>query len=255
MSFNYDLNPPHKTELDEKTTSLETCMMKTTVIRLLFFLQGEESRKKLNDCLISNDGFLFCITSDLPNCLIAASNDKYDVLITDFCDFDLDFGETVTKIKEASNSLAIMLLTRQSDHLKEIDFLNSGVESVMNAPFKASLMIARIQAILRWKDLSAYNASQIGPFKFDIESKRLCSNQIGDVRVTDKEARILQFLLSRKGGTVSRTDLLQHVWGYNSASNTHTVETHIYRLRKKIGRIADSKSIIITEAGGYRLAK
>jgi len=88
-----------------------------------------------------------------------------------------------------------------------------------------------------------------------MESKRLFAKQVGEIKITDKEARVLKFLLSHKGNIVSRTDLLQHVWGYDSSANTHTVETHIYRLRKKIGTIADGKSIIITERGGYRLAK
>jgi len=105
--------------------------MKTnTIIRLLFFLQSEALKKQFNDDLISdNDEFTSCMTTDLSNCLITASNDTYDVLITDFCDSDLDFNDTVTQIKEASNSLAIMLLTKQSGHLNEIEFLNSGAES------------------------------------------------------------------------------------------------------------------------------
>lgn len=233
--------------------------MKTnTIIRLLFFLQSEALKKQFNDDLISdNDEFTSCMTTDLSNCLITASNDTYDVLITDFCDSDLDFNDTVTQIKEASNSLAIMLLTKQSGHLNEIEFLNSGAEFVMSGPINIPLIIARIQAMLKWKTSSTYNAIQVqvGPFKFDMESKRLFAKQVGEIKITDKEARVLKFLLSHKGNIVSRTDLLQHVWGYDSSANTHTVETHIYRLRKKIGTIADGKSIIITERGGYRLAK
>lgn len=94
-----------------------------------------------------------------------------------------------------------------------------------------------------------------GPFEFDIATKILSAQGFEDIRLTNKEGLILQFLQARKGRIVSRTDLLKHVWGYNSSINTHTLETHIYRLRQKIEVVADSKSIIVTEVAGYRLVK
>lgn len=95
----------------------------------------------------------------------------------------------------------------------------------------------------------------VGPFVFNIETKILSAQGYEGIRLTKKEGLILQFLQAQKGKIVSRADLLQHVWGYNSSINTHTLETHIYRLRKKIEKVTDSKSIIITEVAGYSLAQ
>lgn len=102
---------------------------------------------------------------------------------------------------------------------------------------------------------TGHTSFTFGPFEFDIETKTLSAQGFEDIRLTNKEVKILQFLHAQKGKIVSRAELLQHVWGYNSSINTHTLETHIYRLRKKIQKVADSKTIIKTEVAGYRLVK
>ena len=72
------------------------------------------------------------------------------------------------------------------------------------------------------------------------------------IHLTEKETAILRYLY-RAGETVPRETLLQEVWGYNSGVTTHTLETHIYRLRQKIEKDAAAPAILVTEAGGYKL--
>ena len=73
------------------------------------------------------------------------------------------------------------------------------------------------------------------------------------IKLTEKETAILKFLYRAGGKTVSREDMLGEVWGYSAAVNTHTLETHIYRLRQKIEDSPRESKIVITEPGGYRL--
>ena len=211
------------------------------------------------DSLAPSDTFTFDLPADISKCLAATAENSHDVLITDFIDLDLGFPETVEKFRNGSTRLAVIFLTQSSDDMDEIEMLNQGVDwvisSSLKAPLNGPLTIARIEALMRWRNLSPYNSPQIGPFQFNVETKCLSNQRLGDIRVTDKEVRILEFLLLHKGKIVSRSDLLQHVWGYSHTAKTHTVETHIYRLRKKIDLVANSKSIIITEVGGYRLVK
>jgi DNA-binding response OmpR family regulator len=93
----------------------------------------------------------------------------------------------------------------------------------------------------------------IGPYAFQPAS-RLLRDPIGkrQVRLTDKEAAILQFL-HRAGKAIGRDTLLGEVWGYNAGVTTHTLETHVYRLRRKIERDPANAEILVTEPGGYRL--
>lgn len=254
LIHNFDPYAP-KATLDKKVSSQERFATNRNRIRVLIFLQNEKLQIKLTESLTLRDEFMFHVSTDLSECVTAATKVSYQILLTDLCNLDLDLGEALAKIRDVSLDLAVMALIPEADHLKEIECLNHGVDCVLSEPLNISLMTARIKALMRWRNIKEQSSSEIGPFVFEMQSKRLCSNQFEDVRLTDKETRILRFLLSQKGNIVSRTDLLKHVWGYNNSANTHTVETHIYRLRKKIGTITDSKSIIITEAGGYKLAK
>ena len=95
----------------------------------------------------------------------------------------------------------------------------------------------------------------IGPFSFHPNVKLLIDLETNErVRLTDKEAAILKFLYRTQGKVVSRNVLLGEVWGYNSEVTTHTLETHVYRLRQKIEKIPSNAKILLTEPGGYRLA-
>ncbi len=93
----------------------------------------------------------------------------------------------------------------------------------------------------------------IGPYSFDPAAK-LMSDETSSrmVRLTEKETAILQFLY-RAGRAIGRDTLLGQVWGYNAGVTTHTLETHIYRLRRKIERNPARAEILVTEPGGYRL--
>ena len=93
----------------------------------------------------------------------------------------------------------------------------------------------------------------IGPYTFRPSSKLLLSPKGSKVRLTEKETAILRYLYRAGQKPVSRETLLQEVWGYNSGVTTHTLETHIYRLRQKVEKDAAAPAILVTEAGGYKL--
>jgi DNA-binding response OmpR family regulator len=95
----------------------------------------------------------------------------------------------------------------------------------------------------------------IGPYTFQPANKLLLDNENNDkkVRLTDKEAAILKYLFRKSDRVVGRDVLLDEVWGYNAGVTTHTLETHVYRLRQKIERDPSNARILVTEAGGYRL--
>ena len=93
----------------------------------------------------------------------------------------------------------------------------------------------------------------IGSNKFRPGTKLLLNSKGAKVRLTEKETAILRYLYRARSRPVSREMLLQEVWGYNSSVTTHTLETHIYRLRQKIEEEPSEPSILISEAGGYKL--
>ncbi len=120
-------------------------------------------------------------------------------------------------------------------------------------PFKFPVLLARIRAQLRQHEQSEDAVFAIGPYSFRPGAKILVDEHDRKVRLTEKETNILKFLYRSGGRTVEREVLLREVWGYNAGVTTHTLETHIYRLRQKIEPDPSNAAILLTDAGGYRL--
>jgi DNA-binding response OmpR family regulator len=131
--------------------------------------------------------------------------------------------------------------------------LESGANDYITKPFRFAVLLARIRAQLRQHEASEDAVFAIGPYTFRPSSKLLLSPKGSKVRLTEKETAILRFLYRAGQKPVSRETLLQEVWGYNSGVTTHTLETHIYRLRQKVEKDAAAPAILVTEAGGYKL--
>ena len=94
---------------------------------------------------------------------------------------------------------------------------------------------------------------EIGPYSFNYLMKRLVTKTGNEIRLTEMETKILNFLYKSNGKLIKRDTLLTEVWGYKSEVMTHTLETHIYRLRKKISFDCLSQTLLVSESGGYRL--
>jgi DNA-binding response OmpR family regulator len=94
---------------------------------------------------------------------------------------------------------------------------------------------------------------EIGPYSFNYLMKRLVTKTGSEIRLTEMETKILNFLYKSNGKLIKRDTLLTEVWGYKAEVMTHTLETHIYRLRKKISRNCISQTLLVSESGGYRL--
>lgn len=119
-------------------------------------------------------------------------------------------------------------------------------------PFRFSALMARLHTLSTHHAANGDAAVRIGPYTFH-PSAKLLQSEDRKVRLTEKETNILKFLHAN-AGTVPREILLHEVWGYGPAVATHTLETHIYRLRKKIEQDPARAQILLTEGGGYRLS-
>jgi hypothetical protein len=122
-------------------------------------------------------------------------------------------------------------------------------DMVLAKPLRPSLLVSRL---IELAQLSVAAPESIGPYRFDPRARTL--ERAGRlIRLTDKEAAILAFLATQ-GRLVGREELLERVWGYGSGMTTHTLETHVYRLRRKIEPDPDRATLLLSEQGGYRLA-
>jgi DNA-binding response OmpR family regulator len=175
----------------------------------------------------------------------------FEFMILDVSLPDGDGRDVCREFRAQGVTCPILMLTASGSDEDTIAGLNAGANDYIAKPFRFAVLMARVEAHLRSHETSEEAIYRIGPYTFRPSAKLLLE---GDkrIRLTEKETNILKFL-QRAGETVSRDVLLHEVWGYNPAVTTHTLETHIYRLRQKIEKDPAYAQILVTESGGYRL--
>jgi len=176
-----------------------------------------------------------------------------DLMLLDVGLPDMDGREAVKILRRDGFKSPIIMLTGHDSDSDEILGLESGANDYVTKPFRFSVLLARVRAALRQHDQSEDVVFTIGPYSFQPAAKLLEAQDGGKVRLTDKETSILKYLYRQGPKTITRDVLLKEVWGYNNRVTTHTLETHIYRLRQKIERDPSNARLLVTEEGGYRL--
>ncbi|MGI8840680.1 MAG: response regulator transcription factor [Caulobacteraceae bacterium] len=184
----------------------------------------------------------------------AAKERRPDLILLDVDLPDMNGREACRLLRNSGVSAPVIMLTAAAGEADTILGLDSGASDYVTKPFKFNILLARIRAQLRSHEQSETAVFHIGPYEFRPAAKMLVGDKGRKLRLTDKEANILKYLYRAGGKAVARDELLERVWGYNAGVTTHTLETHIYRLRQKIEADPGAARLLLTEAGGYRLA-
>ena len=177
-----------------------------------------------------------------------------DLMLLDVGLPDMDGREACRIMRKNGFKSPIIMLTGADSEADTILGLDAGANDYVAKPFKFGVLLARVRAHLRSHEQSEDAVFKVGPYEFRPAVKMLVTQEDKKIRLTEKETSILKFLYRAGGKPVTRNILLDEVWGYNSGVTTHTLETHVYRLRQKIEPDPSNASILLTESGGYRLA-
>jgi DNA-binding response OmpR family regulator len=177
-----------------------------------------------------------------------------DLMLLDVGLPDMDGREACRVMRKNGFKSPIIMLTGADSEADTILGLDAGANDYVSKPFKFGVLLARVRAHLRSHEQSEDAVFKIGPYEFRPSVKMLVTQEDKKIRLTEKETSILKFLYRAGGKPVTRDVLLDEVWGYNSGVTTHTLETHVYRLRQKIEPDPSAATILLTESGGYRLA-
>ena len=185
---------------------------------------------------------------------LAGSDTRYDAVLLDIGLPDGDGRDLCAKLRREGKTMPVIMLTGQDAEQDVIRGLDAGANDYIAKPFRMNELLARVRAQLRVFDNSEDAVFTIGPYLFR-PSQKLLLDPLRNrrIRLTDKESAILKFLYRAGGRAVPRQTLLNEVWGYNNTVTTHTLETHIYRLRQKVEPTPAHLRLLLTEAGGYRL--
>jgi DNA-binding response OmpR family regulator len=221
--------------------------------KILLVDDDADLSEALIDQLSLYDEFELTHAKTATSGLQAARDSHIDLIIMDVGLPDMDGREAVKLLRKSGVRAPIIMLTGHDTDSDTILGLESGANDYVAKPFRFAVLLARIRAQLRQHEASEDAVFSVGPYSFRPGSKMLTGANAKKVRLTEKETAILRFLYRAGQMPVSRETLLQEVWGYNSGVTTHTLETHIYRLRQKIEKDAANPEILVTEAGGYKL--
>src|SRR6478672_5662416 len=179
---------------------------------------------------------------------------RYDAILLDVGLSDADGRDFCARLRRGGNTMPIIMLTSAHAEQDVVRGLDAGANDYVTKPFRLPELLARVRAQLRTFDNSEAAVFTIGPYQFRPAARLLLDpGKNRKVRLTDKECRILKYLLRANAEPVNRATLLADVWGFNSGVTTHTLETHIYRLRQKIESDPANPQLLLTDRGAYRL--
>jgi len=184
-----------------------------------------------------------------------ATSQSFDALILDIMLPGRD-GLSIMKNLRAKNfGVPILILTARSELNERLEGFKLGADDYLTKPFYLEELIARLHSIVRRSSGQAYQLVQSGPLTLNVISREVLYHE-QDVELTSREFSLLEYLSQTPGRVFTRTQIYEHVWGYDFDPGTNLVDVYIRKIRKKLSEVCPGEEIIETIRGtGYRLKK
>ncbi|QLF68792.1 response regulator transcription factor [Peteryoungia desertarenae] len=224
-----------------------------TARTILLVDDDDDLRQTLVEQLSLYEEFSLLQEANATKGMNVAKNSQVDLLIMDVGLPDMDGREAVKLLRKGGFKSPVIMLTGHDTDSDTILGLEAGANDYVTKPFRFAVLLARIRAQLRQFEQSEDATFGVGPYVFKPSQKLLTTEDGKKIRLTEKESAIIRYLYRAGQKVVTRDILLEEVWGYNSGVTTHTLETHVYRLRQKIERDPSNAEILVTENGGYKI--
>lgn len=226
----------------------------TAARRVLLVDDDETLLEMLSEQLRMHEEFATTTAGTAGKAIEVAKAEHFDVIILDVGLPDMDGRDACRLMRRNGVKCPIIMLTGADTEADTILGLEAGANDYITKPFRLGVFAARLRAHIRQHERSDDAVFSVGPYTFKPGAKLLINPATRKkIRLTDKETAILKYLYRSGSRVISRDVLLDEVWGYNAGVTTHTLETHVYRLRQKIEEDPSRAQILVTEAGGYRL--
>jgi DNA-binding response OmpR family regulator len=227
-----------------------------SVTHLLIVDDDDDLRTSLAENFELHEGFIVHQAPDGKGALQLLEKHQYEVVLLDVGLPDTDGRDLCRLMRRQGIKTPVIILSGHGSDADMVVGLESGANDYVTKPVRFRVLLARVQAQRRQFELSDDASFALGPYTFKPSAKMLVDAETNrKLHLTVKETAILKYLYRAGNRPVSREVLLDEVWGYNSGAMTHTLETHIYRLRRKIEPSPGATQLLVTEAAGYRLAR
>ena len=221
--------------------------------KILLVDDDDDLRESLQEQLAMHDEYEVVTAETAAQGMDEVKKESLDLIVLDVGLPDMDGREMCKHLRKHGFKKPIVMLTGNSSDTDQILGFESGANDYITKPFKFGVLLARIRVHLRQHEQSEDAVFSIGSYAFKPATKILLNQNGAKIHLTEKEVLMLKHLYRAGERAVTREELLQEVWGYNSGVTTHTLETHIYRLRQKIEDDPSHPKLLVTESGGYKL--
>jgi DNA-binding response OmpR family regulator len=209
----------------------------------------------LADHLAGDHGFTIFTAETLAEArkIIEDEGRRFDAVTLDVALPDGDGRDFCAGLRRRGHTMPIIMLTRRAGEPDIVRGLDAGANDYITKPFRVNELLARLRAQWRAFDNSEAAALALGPF-ICRPAKKVLHDPVKNrrIRLTGKEVEILKYLYRSADHRVEREMLLHAIWGYSAAVTTHTLETHIYRLRQKIESDPRFPTLLIFDRGSYQ---
>ena len=179
---------------------------------------------------------------------------EYDVIVLDIMVPGKDGLAILKGLRKEGSSTPVILLTAKNELDDRLAGLNLGADDYISKPFFVEELIARIHAVVRRVSGDRQNMLTVPPLKLDrITREVTCKQQV--IELTSREFNLLEYLMRSPGRVFTRTQILEHVWGYDFNPNTNIIDVCIQRIRKKIEKVGGEECLESVRGVGYRFRK
>ena len=221
---------------------------------ILFVSEALLLKELLLDQLQKQGEYLLEESLSVTEAISLIVKEHFDCILIDSSLADVLLSNLCKNIRLEGVRSPIILVAEELGEDGAIVALDAGANDYVLKPFKINVLVAKIRSNIRQFEQSEFAILRFGRFSFKPGDKILLNNSSKEeVRLTDKETAIIKLLYLSGGEVVTRATLLEEVWGYNTTLTTHTLETHIYRIRQKVGNASSGQDFIATESEGYRM--
>jgi two-component system OmpR family response regulator len=215
-----------------------------------------EDERALADGLrrgLETEGFAADLAHDGIDGLHLALEHAYDAIVLDLMLPGMNGFQVCGALRDAGVWTPIVVLTAKDGEYDEAEALDTGADDYVTKPFSYVALVARVRALIRRGAGERPPILEAGNLRFDPGARRAWRGET-EVRLTAREASLLEFLLRRAGQVVSKTEILDHVWDDRFDGDLNIVEVHVRHLRNKLDRPFGCAAIETVRGAGYRLA-
>ncbi len=223
----------------------------------ILIVEGHDTwQKSLAERLVSHEGFVVVRVGNAELALQKAKEQHVELILIEVELGDIDGRELCRLMRRQGIKSPIILVGSSNSDADIILGLDSGASDYVVKPFPPNVLMARLRAQLRQFEMSDDVTLPIGPYAFRPSTKILTDTGTDKkIHLTERETAILKYLYRMDNRPAPRRTLLGEVWGYKTGVTTHTLESHIYRLRQKVEPDPANVQILVTEPDGYRLVR